>query len=53
MNTERTAPCEHEWSQIYLKETWSGLLRLSTCAQCRATLREWLPVPSANEVVSG
>ena len=31
MRIERTTPCDHEWAQIYLKDTWSGPLRLSAC----------------------
>jgi hypothetical protein len=48
---ERTTPCEHQWAQIYLKDTWSGPLRLSACSQCRAILQEWLPVPIPNEAL--
>jgi hypothetical protein len=50
---ERTTPCEHQWAQIYLKDTWSGPLRLSACSQCRAILQEWLPVPIPNEALQG
>ncbi len=49
MSMERSTPCDHEWAQIYVKETWSGQLRLSGCCDCRAILREWIPVTSPKD----
>jgi hypothetical protein len=38
---EPNPPCEHAWSLIRVKDTWSGPMRLSACVLCRAILREW------------